>query len=296
MLHGCLGAWFANCSTPQHASLMSHRLPPPAQQPTGPHHALRAGHAPQHLRQLLAVAAVVVVRRVVAGPDHRGAPAQELGLLLSLPRQHPLLRGRQRGWAGQAKGEVLGLCIMREVGEVGAHVGQPAEHAERGAGQVAQCQHTSRPTGRKLQAHLRLPVHALQAIVHMVPQHAAVGKQRGAHLGGGQGRREGGTLQQASNVGEVGRRLASGFWLLLDLDKRAIMTAIIPRMSSGMSGRRSHPAPLACSTTGFGAKKRRVTSPPGSSAAVRAPASGRSGCVWWPWVCCSRAREGSRAA
>lgn len=45
---------------------------------------------------------------------------------------------------------------------------------------------THQPTHeRKLQAHLRLPVHALQAILHMVPQHAAMGKQRGAHLGGG---------------------------------------------------------------------------------------------------------------
>lgn len=32
--------------------------------------------------------------------------------------------------------------------------------------------------------HLRLSVHALQAIVYVVPQHAAVGKQRGAHLQG----------------------------------------------------------------------------------------------------------------
>lgn len=153
--------------------MLSPQKPRPApQQPT--HHALCARHPAQHRRQLVAVAARGVVRAVMPGP-HDGLPSgQELGLGLGPAVQHPLLGGGV-GW-GRCRG---GACVLtlsspplagRQLQDSGTL------SAQDGCG--------SRKATRSVRgsADLRLPVDAVQPVVDVVQQHAAVRKQRGANL------------------------------------------------------------------------------------------------------------------
>lgn len=52
----------------------------------------------------------------MAGPHHRGAAAQELGLLVRLPRQHPLLQGA--GWGGWGEVDNGSTVLNRTSGKV----------------------------------------------------------------------------------------------------------------------------------------------------------------------------------